>query len=431
MFARAAVLMAATASPGMAAAHPLPTPKAVSTGYSNTHLPPAGWNPLVTLGPTSAPDASRISWPAVCAARHPAISCRNGEPSPHENSAAIIAETFMRGTGGVMGWCSTSGYTATFGGSPGSQTCQGHDTMSGLFFATSSDPAYKIHCAVYACGSGTKGDGSDNLEGQSVHIADGSIPNLGGDGHLSIINERANLICEFWQAGPSPHSALRRGGSLTVGQGSCGTLSSAWDGVSGIFNAYSSNLETTRFLVRPEELLSGHIPHALYASVSNNASGHVHAWPATFSDGACGTASNLGVEGMVYYLSTAGYRRLMASKAHLLKKTMLRVYHEYGVFDLDSSGCNRPPDNYTNFLGWDPQLWTQHGRRNPWETIRTALAAGGNPRDISHDGDYWRMNLDLSDTGLTAADFSVLPFNDARCVVTGVSCSPDRQSFDR
>ncbi|MDQ2857913.1 MAG: hypothetical protein M3R53_04570, partial [Candidatus Eremiobacteraeota bacterium] len=198
MFARVTVLVAAIALSAVAAdtslargaesphlAHTWPTPKPISTVYSDAHLPPAGWNPLTTRGPANARDASRIYWPGICAARKPTISCINGEPAAHAKSAAIIAETFMRGSGGVMGWCSTSGYTTTFEGFPGSQTCQGRDTMSAVFFATNADPIYKIHCGVYACGSGVKGDGSDTLEGESVHIADGSIPNLGGDGHLS------------------------------------------------------------------------------------------------------------------------------------------------------------------------------------------------------------------------------------------------------
>lgn len=407
-------------SPGPSASpSPSPSSSPISTGYTNTNLPPIGWSPLVTHGPAIAPDAAHINWLAACAVATPVITCAGGEPLAIVNSPQIIAQTFPASSAGVMGWCTTAGYTATSGGHPGSSTCQGKDTMSGVFFASNSDPLYKITCVTYACGYGigSGGTGTDSLSGESVHIANGSIPNLGGDAHLTIFNEQAGTTCQFWNtenAAGHP-DALSGGGNLNVGDGSCGALDANTDGT-GRFIAYASGVEMSRFLVRPEELLAGHITHALYLSVSNNAP-RTHAWPASSTDGTC-SGSNLGVQGMVYYLSTAGYNRLMASNASAIKKTMLRVYHEYGVFDFDSSGCGSPSANYSNFLGWDPLLYTQTGQTSPWATVLAGLPAS----DVSASGDYRLMSLSLAGTNLTAADFSVLPLGAAQCVVTGVAC---------
>lgn len=412
-------------APGEAETSP---PLSVSPAWSDSNLPPEGWRPVSYTG-LHAPDAYHIPWSALCASG--TIACNGSDPKYDDASSAKIAAVVMGSAFGVIKICDGAGVKAAPDSPTGTPSpCNAGDYGVGTYFSHDSDPVYKIHCtAGWGCGYGVAGDGSDNLEGEMVHIPLEAIPQMGGDSHLFVMNEDTGIECGFWvtESQATTVSAetqyfLTAGGTLNIGSGGCGSLRTDLEGQGTFFAAMAAQTEPVSTLLRAEELLGphhdghGYIDHALYLSVSGN--NHQVVYPAAATDGVCGSAGP-NSEGEVIYLDTAGYDALMASGAAPWKKTWLAAAHDFGFYDLDSSGCG---GNWTNFLAWGGGSYVAAGVPDPWDALAALAATDPNPNDFSVANDLDSYNLDLSDTGLTQANFHVLALAYVECVMKGTNC---------
>ena len=151
-----------------------------------------------------------------------------------------------------------------------------------VFFASASDPTMKIVCTD-ALGSGScKGANGVNIGGQTINVPAGAQPENGSDGHLTVIETATGAEYDFWDTSIS-------GSTIEAGTGSVvNTNTGTGLGAQGD----AANFALTAGLLRPSELASGVINHALVVTVPcTNANGATvgFSYPATGGWGeACG-----------------------------------------------------------------------------------------------------------------------------------------------
>lgn len=403
------------------------TPPPFSTSYTNANPPPAGWNPLGSTGLNEV----NINWPQMCSRAR--ITCQNGDPPYLSNLATVVTDTLNPNYVMLFHICTSAGYTGTYNGSQGSQSCQsGADESIGTFFAAASDPSYTMTVVVYPPGGfGPSGTGG-TFNGQAIHIPNGFLPNLSNDHHGTVIDEVNHVECDLWRVGDPANdppsyaiSPLSGGGALNVANGSCGKLDIHTEGQNNYFVGIADGRPAAVYLLRAEDILgpskdgNGVLTHALYLSVSNNKPGFVY--PAAVSDGHCsGQTFDVGQEGYRYYLDTAGYNVLLASAAPAWKKTLLAAFHFYTAVDSDTSGCSSLiANNYTNALAWGPMMYTQSGINNPWDDFINLAKI--DTSDVTSNGDQYAIQLNLAGTGLTYSSFHVLKAGLDQCLITNSS----------
>jgi hypothetical protein len=136
---------------------------------------------------------------------------------------------------------------------------ESHDYGHPVYWAAPTDPEYTLHF--------TK-EGGNPLEGHRVKVPLGAKPAGGSDGHMAIIEPHGEEI-DLWQAKAPKEGKLEAtwGGGVTTIDGS---------GLSA--KATASQFDLLAGVIRPEELVSGHINHALFIVVKHT-KGYVY--PAT------------------------------------------------------------------------------------------------------------------------------------------------------
>jgi hypothetical protein len=128
-----------------------------------------------------------------------------------------------------------------------------------IYFSRPSDPAYTVRLSEDRRDGGTWG--VNGLHGATVRVPEGAAPSPGSDHHMIVVDQEAGWSYELWRV----QGRLRGGGELRATWGT--RTRHDGDGV-GVTpgSSSASGLSILGGIVRPEELLEGDIPHALYLS---------------------------------------------------------------------------------------------------------------------------------------------------------------------
>jgi hypothetical protein len=266
--------------------------------------------------------------------------------------------------------------TASLGTGPNFQAGEAgtaDDYAHPIYFASRNAPRYKIDCLNY---SGCE------VEGRHIRIPRGAQPAGGSDGHLGVIDRRRKWEYDFWQV----RDRSKGGGQLHESYGGrtrIGTRGSKGLGSAATAAQFATSLGT----IRPEEIRSGRIDHALFMVVKCTNGHSVYPAKGSSAGRAC---SELGLSnqhapamGQHFYLDMSK-RKIAALPAPRWKKTILRAMAEYGMFVGDTGGN-----------GWGLMLWSglSYPGKDPWVKLARGL---GLP--AFNVGDSTRFLFDLRDT---------------------------------
>jgi hypothetical protein len=145
-----------------------------------------------------------------------------------------------------------------------------------IYFSRPSDPSYTVRLSEDRREGG--GWGVNGLHGATVRVPEGAAPSPGTDHHMIVVDQESGWSYELWRV----QGRLRGGGELRATWGTRTRLDG--DGVVVTPGSSSaSGLSILGGIVRPEELLEGDIPHALYLSAHCTNGGAVA--PATVGGG--------------------------------------------------------------------------------------------------------------------------------------------------
>lgn len=180
------------------------------------------------------------------------------------------------------------------------------------------DPQYTVSCLKYSCTLSAFG---------AFGIPVTAKQDPAGDGHLAVYDPATQRVWDMWQA-------AFNGSTWTSSAGAA--VSMTGDGVApaGTQSGDAANFPLLGGIVRPEEILQGHIDHALVFMMPGvNSTGHV--CPATHNDGTS-SDPNAPKEGMRFQLDPSLDIDSLAIPGS--QKTIARALQRYGMYLRDDSG---------------------------------------------------------------------------------------------
>ena len=182
---------------------------------------------------------------------------------------------------------------------------------------------FTVHC--------TEPWGRCPVEGLRVAIPDRAQVPGGTDGHLTVVDAAGGWESDFWRVlGKPPH-----GGRLTIGWG--GQTRIDGDGLGSY--AVAARFGTLAGLLRPEELQSGLIDHALAISVHCDSGRFVY--PASHGSSPCAAEglpdTDAPAIGTRFQLALSP-AQIDAFPAGPYTKTVLRALARYGMYVVDTGG---------------------------------------------------------------------------------------------
>lgn len=245
-----------------------------------------------------------------------------------------------------------------------------------VYFATPSDPVLTVDCTDEDGPKTCQGANGVDVNGLHINVPSGARPNPDWDAHMTIIETATGAEYDFW------HTSIS-GSRLTAGSGAV-TNAISGDGIRDHGDA--ANFALSAGLLRPSELLSGRIDHALTIEVPcTNAHGkHVgYTFPATGGWGQyCGQywhedASTAPALGQRFYLDMTD-RQIAASGAPAWEKTIMTALAHYGAYIEDTNGKWDTGAMFINTQ--DPTSWTSLGQANPWAAVAAAAGHRGASR---------------------------------------------------
>ena len=197
------------------------------------------------------------------------------------------------------------------------------DAGRAIYFSQPHDPLFVVHC--------TRPWGACPVEGLRVRIPDAARVPGGTDGHLSVVDTSTGWEDDFWRVRSKP----RGGGRLIVAWG--GRTRIDGDGLGSY--AVASRFGTLAGALRPEELQSGRIDHALAISVRCDSGRFVY--PATHSGWPCAAAGlperDAPAMGTRFQLAMTP-AQIGALRVPAYRKTVLRAMARYGMYVADTGG---------------------------------------------------------------------------------------------
>lgn len=290
-------------------------------------------------------DAARRAREVVLPGHYPIFSLRfTGSPSPfHETVASLIAKGAKLQPPEVVEhlWNQGLGNTNTAG------------FRTPIFIGSADQPAYMFSCVTYGrCGA----------SGMTVHLPPGAGPSEDSDHHLVAVDSTLGGELDGWGGDKDPDRQCNLSGqSILCAWGGFFPFSgNGLDGNSGN-SANNGGFAFGLFLVTAQEILQGHIDHALgmIASCLDNP----NIYPADtnkVTDAKCsaGTGNGNPQYGQLIRLK-ASYD--IAPSAYSPEcKTLLTAFQNYGAYTMDTnngSGLVIPVE--------DTSLYA---RPNPWYT---------------------------------------------------------------
>ncbi len=174
----------------------------------------------------------------------------------------------------------------------------------------------------------------------TMRVPDDAQQDSQGDGSLIVINDAHNAAIEMWQAARRPNGDWE--GSVTVEHDLRGT---------GFYNDYrgtrAGGMAATGGLIRRDELVNHHIPHALAVAVRpkamnrNGPNRAPYVWPASWADG--GDGAGYGTSGNLYMGSLLAIPPDVDLEALDLSPQGLavaRALQDYGAYVVDQGSGN-------------------------------------------------------------------------------------------
>ena len=246
-----------------------------------------------------------------------------------------------------------------------------------VYFASPSDPVMRVNC-TNAEGPGTcQGANRVKVNGAKIHVPAGARPESNWDAHMTVVETETGHEYDFWRASVS-------GSTLTAGTGSVENVNTA-NGLGAAGDAAGFSL--TAGLLRPSELLAGHINHPLVIDVpctNGHGANTGYVWPAHGGWGeSCGQywnetktgAPNLG---QLFKLNMTD-AEIASSGAPEWEQTIMTTLAHYGAYAEDTNGSHR--DDRIYILKQSSASWTSLGQPDRW--TRAIAQLGGNNRILS------------------------------------------------
>jgi hypothetical protein len=250
--------------------------------------------------------------------------------------------------------------------------------MYPVYVSQSSDPV-----KTFTCPNQWTGCDANNLQ---IHIPIGAVPEPQSDAHIAIIDTTQNLEVDGWACTVSPTTvACVWGGEHPFGGTGLEDV-----GSTSVKAGYAAGL----FEITAQELLNGHIDHALGLNTSclNNPTVYPADQNANGTDSSCGATGPPSYGDMIHLLWTPA--QISASSYSAECKTVLTALATYGAYTYDTG-------NYGLALLTQHQLsYTAVGQVSPWATtIIPDLKAAGDA-----NGTAWQSCFNH----LSASDFELI-----------------------
>jgi hypothetical protein len=230
--------------------------------------------------------------------------------------------------------------------------------------ADSNTPLHQVACERYGCRTGL-----------SARVPSSAVPSSGSDHRLVVLNTDTRQETDLWKA--SYDAATDRWSSGSRYQGSSrgsGVLCQAPERCGG---AVAAGWMAMGGLIRPEEIASGHIDHALSLALPLTRSGVV-ACPATHTDGRSDSPGALPLGARVQLDPTV---EVNATNWPQWEKVIARTLQKYGAYVSDTSESLLIRGESTVSRGYD--AWQLAGvpegpglRRLPWDRMRVLEITG-------------------------------------------------------
>jgi len=268
------------------------------------------------------------------------------------------------------------------------------------YYASASAPQYTIHCI--------NPWGRCPIEGATVRIPTGAMPETGSDGHMAVLDVANNVEYDFFASSvPNPSSS-----TLNVGWGGSGPIFDSGTVTATGYGSTSANPEPfqathgdvalTLGTIRPADLAAagGVIPHALQIAIPCALGTGVAPLDYVTADTTCKPAAPPFLNpafppkyGMRLYLDATAVElsKLGLNKFQLSLWTAMATY---GAIVTDTTG-----NSSINFQTEDPRTYTTQGGPNPWAAV---AAQNGVPAVNAGQGFKYYFNLAPN---ATAAEF--------------------------
>jgi hypothetical protein len=243
-----------------------------------------------------------------------------------------------------------------------------------VYFATPSDPTLTIDCTDEEGPNTCQGTNGINVNGAHINVPAGAAPGDNWDAHMTIIETATGQEYDLWHASITATT-------LTAGTGSVENVNTS-NGTQDAGDAASFAL--TAGLLRPSELASGHINHALVLDIPcTNATGANtgYNYPAAGGWGQyCGqywNESSTGAPpiGQLFKLNMTD-TQIANSGAPPWEQTIMTALAHYGAYAEDTMGSWHNDTIY--IFSQDPTSWTSIGQPNPWTSAITQLGGHNN-----------------------------------------------------
>ncbi|MGI8557934.1 MAG: hypothetical protein ACR2ND_06465 [Solirubrobacteraceae bacterium] len=242
-----------------------------------------------------------------------------------------------------------------------------------VYFAGPSDPVMTVNCTSEYGPGGCQGKNGVDVNRARINVPAGAKPGSRPDAHMTIVETSTGAAYDFFHATVS-------GSTITAGVGSEQNVN-AGDGLGGGGDA--ANLALLGGLLRPSELLSGHINHALVIDVPCT-SGHGaqvgYVWPATGGWGEyCGqywseSQSDAPAIGQLFRLNMTD-AQIAGSGAPAWEQTIMTALAHYGAYAEDTNGSYHDDSIY--IFQQAPTSWTSLGQPDQWASAIAQLGGKG------------------------------------------------------
>jgi PKD repeat protein len=225
--------------------------------------------------------------------------------------------------------------------------------------ARPGDTTYSVPCTLYACSLQAFG---------AFPVPATAKPDPSSDGHLAVYDPSTQREWDMWVASFN-------GSSWSSYAGAAVSMNGNGIAPAGSASGNAANFPLLGGLIRPEEIMQGHIDHALvFGFPGVNRSGYV--CPATHNDGS-GTSGPM--EGQRFQLDPSLDVNSLAIPAW--QKTIARAMQVYGLYLRDTSGSLAVYAENTISRGYD--AWALAGLPTggsvslsglPWNKLRAVSA---------------------------------------------------------
>lgn len=243
-----------------------------------------------------------------------------------------------------------------------------------VYFAHPTDPLVKIT----SCG-GCSGANKVNILNTSIHIPNGASPTGNTDGHMTVVETDTGNEYDFWQAGVNFTN-------LTMTSSAGGMENINTDTGVGASAGDAAYFPLLAGLLRPSELLSGQINHALVIDLPCTGSfSNGYVWPAIRGNGeTCGSywtedSSTAPLLGQLVKLNMTD-AQIAASAAPAWEKTIMTALAHYGAYAEDTNGSSH--DEHIYIFSQDSASWTKLGAPDQWSSAINTLSGGSSSTNL-------------------------------------------------